>query len=473
MRRATSHRSLFIVVGTCLLALAASGCRSRGEVQVEAPDKLYASAANDLRSNNYRDAIKKLEALESHYPFSNPAKQGQLDLMFAYYKNGEGDSAVDQADQFIRENPTHPRVDYAYYIKGLVYYDPGAGWLEGLFHADVRKRPPHEARKSLQAFQSLVQLYPRSPYAADSRQRMIFLRNKLADYDLTVAEYYVKRQAYVAAVNRARGVIENYDGSPAALRALKIMSTCYQKLGITDLAKVADSVYAVNKNLPDVIEPTAGLAGVDPAKRGDTDWPTAGVTDLAGRWEALIGSTYANSATTDFKGGTKVTTDSGMGFNGGVQYHFTNQFSAGAQLSYDSKGYKAQLAGEQPGEVYSIKGNLKTTSLMVDSSWNFMTGRWSPFVTAAVGWSSVNTDVNTGPPDVGCWWSPWYGYICTAWQKTKTESGFSYEAGLGLRYDINDTLAWNGSYRIKWVGFDNATGTPRYDGFQLNLGWKF
>ena len=227
---ATAHRNcLPAVIVLALTALA--GCKGGGSGPVAAPDKLYDVASQDLRSNNFKGAIEKLEALESHYPFTNAAKQGQLDLMFAYYRNREMESAIDQADQFIRENPTHPRVDYAYYIRGLAYFETGGGWLEDVFRADIRKRPPHEARKSLQAFQILVQNYPRSPYAADARQRMVFLRNKLADYELAVAQYYMQREAYVAAVNRARAVIENYDGSPAAIEALGIMSAGYRKLG--------------------------------------------------------------------------------------------------------------------------------------------------------------------------------------------------------------------------------------------------
>jgi outer membrane protein assembly factor BamD len=245
MATAHARRPLLFVIG--LAALALSGCKGGGDVApVAAPDKLYDMAAQDLRSNNYKGAIQKLEALESHYPFTNSAKQGQLDLMFAYYKNKEAESAIDQADQFIRENPTHPRVDYAYYIKGLVYFDSGAGWLEDVFNADVEKRPPNESRKALQSFQVLLQQYPRSPYAGDARQRAIFLRNRLAAYELSVARYYMKREAYVAAVNRARAVIENYDGSPAAIDALGIMAEGYRKLGIDQLATVADQVRQAN-----------------------------------------------------------------------------------------------------------------------------------------------------------------------------------------------------------------------------------
>ena len=248
---ASTARRFRLYAGFILALSAIAGCKGGGQESVAAPDKLYDLASQDLRSNNFKGAIEKLEALESHYPFTNAAKQGQLDLMFAYYRNREPESAIDQADQFIRENPTHPRVDYAYYIRGLSYFETGGGWLEDVLHADIRKRPPHEARKSLQAFQILVQTYPRSPYAADARQRMVFLRNKLADYELAVAEYYMQREAYVAAVNRARAVIENYDGSPAAIDALGIMSAGYRKLGIDELATVADQVRAANAPVTD------------------------------------------------------------------------------------------------------------------------------------------------------------------------------------------------------------------------------
>ena len=137
-----------------------------------------------MRTGNYPSAIQRYELLEARYPFSEQAKQGQLDLMYAYYKNHAAESAVDQADQFIRENPAHPRVDYAHYIKGLVYFESGANWVERLFRADIAKRPPQDARKSFQSFQTLVQQYPKSPYAADARQRMVYLRNRLADYEV-------------------------------------------------------------------------------------------------------------------------------------------------------------------------------------------------------------------------------------------------------------------------------------------------
>jgi outer membrane protein assembly factor BamD len=253
MAAAFSRRFLAALLLAAAL-VATTGCsslkfwdRNKGEKVIEgSPEQLYSQAIKDIRNNNYPSAIQQYEQLEARYPFSEQAKQGQLDLIYAYYKGRNAEQAIDQAEQFMRENPTHPRVDYAYYIRGLVYFESGANWLERKFGVDIAKRPPHEARKSFQAFQSLVQQYPKSPYAADARQRMVYLRNRLADYEVEVARYYLKRGAYIGAVNRAKGVIENYDGAPAADAALKILANSYRKLGVEDLAATADAVRKAN-----------------------------------------------------------------------------------------------------------------------------------------------------------------------------------------------------------------------------------
>ncbi len=242
---ATTVRIRCTLLACAVLAAAAvSGCKSRGDEfdMRGTPERIHSEAQKDLKNGNYPNAVQKLELLEARFPFSEPAKQGQIDLMYAYYRNREPESAIDQADQFIRENPTHPRVDYAYYVRGLALFEGGANWLERVFRADMSKRPPQEARQSFQSFQTLVQQYPKSPYAADARQRMVYLRNRLADYELEVARYYMKRGAYVGALNRARGLIETYDGAPAVIDALKVMESAYRKLDMPDLAQVAEQV---------------------------------------------------------------------------------------------------------------------------------------------------------------------------------------------------------------------------------------
>jgi opacity protein-like surface antigen len=343
-----------------------------------------------------------------------------------------------------------------------------------MVHADVTKRPPQEAQKALQSFQMLLQRYQKSPYGADARQRMIYLRNRLADYEVSVARYYMKRGAYVGAANRARNVIEGYDGAPAVVVALQITADAYRKLGMEDMAKVADDVRAAN-NLPDTVGPAApgsasaaGLA-MSPETRGQV---RNGATARNQRWEARVGLTSANSTDVDFEGGTTATIDGGIGFTAGFAYHYNDRIQVGSTFTYDQKDYSAVLVGDQP-DNFAINGSLDSMTLMVDAAYSFLTGPLTPFVSAGLGWTWVDTNITNAPPDIGCWWNPWWGYICTSYQNTKTVDGLAYELGLGLRYDYSYNLFVDGSYKMKWVDFDNANGSPSFDGLQLNLGWKF
>src|SRR5512145_1777732 len=251
---ATNSRMRILVLTTAALLIATlAACGGNPRRPVGDAEKLYEMAKKASDNGNYRDAITYYEQLEARFPFSNPARQGQLDLMYAYYKNREPESAIDQADQFIRENPAHPRVDYAYYIKGLVQFERNPNFLERWFNADLSERPPIDARKSFQAFQTILERYPNSEYAADARQRMIFLRNRLASYEVYVADYYLKRGAYVGAINRAKYAIETYDGAPQIRHALEIMSAAYTKLGMADLAAESERVLKENYTSADTI----------------------------------------------------------------------------------------------------------------------------------------------------------------------------------------------------------------------------
>lgn len=233
------------ILALAYLALAA--CSSNPEQDVlSSPEVIYERAHKMLLQQNFEGAVKIYEALEARYPFSDSARQGRLDVMYAYYRSGETESAVDAADTFIRENPTHPRVDYAYYIKGLVYFERTPNVVEKLFSVDMSQRPPSEARRSFGAFQTLVQQFPKSEYAHDARRRMVYLRNRLADYETGVARYYLKRGAYVGALARAKYTIEAYDGAPAVKEALLIMAESYRELNMPDLAQQAERVYAQN-----------------------------------------------------------------------------------------------------------------------------------------------------------------------------------------------------------------------------------
>ena len=168
--------------------------------------------------------------------------------MYAYFKSGQREQSVEAADTFMRENPTHERVDYALYIKGISYFEEGKSFLERWFRRDVTKRPPKDVDLAYSSLRRLVERYPASEYAADARQRMIYLKNRMADYENHVAEYYIRRGAYVAALNRAKSALEEYNGAEGNARSLQLMAQAYENLGMGDLA--ADTRRVLAENFP-------------------------------------------------------------------------------------------------------------------------------------------------------------------------------------------------------------------------------
>lgn len=242
------QRRILLIALLLGAVVVASGCRTRPDKDLpqSGPELLYERANKSMAGQDYNNAIRLYEALVARFPFAQESRQARLDLIYAYYKGRESESALDAADTFIRENPTHPRIDYAWYIKGLVDFERTANIIERFLKVDLDERPPQTARKSFAAFRKVVDDYPKSEYAHDARRRMIHLRNRLADYELYVARYYVRRGAYVAAAQRANEVIEQYDGAPAVREALDIMIDCYDRLGMKDLADQTRTVVAAN-----------------------------------------------------------------------------------------------------------------------------------------------------------------------------------------------------------------------------------
>lgn len=191
------------------------------------------------------------------------------------------------------------------------------------------------------------------------------------------------------------------------------------------------------------------------------------------QWETRLGVNYLTTASTDFDGGTTAEFDSSFGFMVGIGYDLSKHFEIGANFSYDKRDFDADIAGDAAGEVFPVSGELDAMGAMFDLTYNLMAGSFTPFLVAGAGWNWVDTNIPTAPPQVGCWWNPWYGYICSGFQETKNVDGFTYMLGAGLRYRMNESLSLSGGYRMMWVDFPKAAGTPSYDAFQLVLGWGF
>ncbi|MDP6437272.1 MAG: outer membrane protein assembly factor BamD [Gammaproteobacteria bacterium] len=238
----------------CILSAALAGCffgkDDESEVTLSGAQQFYDRASTALKSGDYNNAIAYYEVLEARYPFSNQARQGQLDLIYAYYKDRQPEAVIDATQQFERENPTHPRVDYTLYMRGMALFSGEKGYFHELFNVDISKRPPKDARNSYAAFAELVRRFPNSRYAPDARQRMQFLRNRVAEHENHIARYYLARGAYAAALSRANYTLQVFDGAPTTPETLQIMIKSYRKLGMYDLAEDSERVLA--QSFPEV-----------------------------------------------------------------------------------------------------------------------------------------------------------------------------------------------------------------------------
>ncbi len=236
---------LILLVGLSLI-----GCSSNDElpgIDADAGEqKIYEDAQGYLRSDNYDLAVRSFQQLEARYPFGKYAEQAQLELIYAHYGAYEHEAAVEAADRFIRLHPQHPNVDYAYYMKGLAAYTANEDVFARFLPTDPTQRDTSQAREAFAEFSQLLARFPDSPYAADAEARMIALRNLLARHEINIANYYLRRGAYLGAINRGRYAVENFQRTPAVADGLAVMAQGYIFLGLDDLAEESIEVLAVN-----------------------------------------------------------------------------------------------------------------------------------------------------------------------------------------------------------------------------------
>ena len=199
--------------------------------------ELYATAKNHLDINNFSQAIEHFEILESRYPFGVYAIQSQLDVAYAYFKYNEPESATAAADRFIKLHPRHESVDYAYYLKGLINFGLQDSIMDRIYTRDLADYDKSIMQQAYKDFSILVNRFPESRYTADAIKRMAFLRNQMARAELKIAEFYLSRKAWIAAANRAKSLLETYQGSSSVMRALQVQIVAYEQLELEDLAQ--------------------------------------------------------------------------------------------------------------------------------------------------------------------------------------------------------------------------------------------
>lgn len=254
------QKKLSLFVASCVL-LGLSACSLFPEKVDETKNwsvtKLYSEARDEMNGGHYEAAIKLFERLESNYPFGTYATQAQMEIAYAYYKTQDQAQALAAVERFIKLHPNHPQADYMYYLRGLISFNDQIGFLSVLYAQDPTERDPKATRESFAAFKALVDKFPDSKYTPDAIARMKYLVDAMAQYEVHVANYYYRRGAYLAALNRAQGAVTDYSDAPAIEEALFIMIRSYDKMGMLDLRDDTQRVFMKNYPNSKFLKPNA------------------------------------------------------------------------------------------------------------------------------------------------------------------------------------------------------------------------
>jgi len=229
-----------------------SGCAASDEDETKdwTPQRFYVEAKESMDAGQYDTAIKNYETLEARFPYGRYAEQAQLEIAYAYFQNDEPELAIAAAERFIRLHPTHPHVAYAYYFKGVVYFNEKKNFFSTLLGSstDASHRNPKSIRDAYNSFKELVDRFPKSIYANEARKRLAYLFDAQARYEIYVARFYFKKEAYVATVNRCKTVLKKYQRSPVIEDALGLQLQAYTRMGLKELAN--DTLRLLQLNFP-------------------------------------------------------------------------------------------------------------------------------------------------------------------------------------------------------------------------------
>ncbi|MCG1018268.1 MULTISPECIES: outer membrane protein assembly factor BamD [Burkholderiaceae] len=241
------------IAAVTIAAAIVAGCHGLPEKTDETAawtnQKLYSEAQDAFTAGDWSKCSKYFELLQGRDPFGHFAQQAQINVAYCQWKDNETAAAEQAVDRFIQLHPDHPDIAYAYYLKGLISFNDDLGLFGRFAGQDMSERDPKALRDSYDAFRVVVEKYPSSKYAPDAAQRMRYIVNALASHEVHTADYYYRRGAYVAAINRAQMVLKEYKNAPATEDALHVMILSYRALNQPQLAD--DTQRVLTSTFPD------------------------------------------------------------------------------------------------------------------------------------------------------------------------------------------------------------------------------
>jgi len=445
-----------------LLLLLSTGCSEKLSRQKGLTDAdLFARGQQQSERKKYGAASEAFQVLLERFPSSPLAARAQFGLATNRMANKEEIEAEVAFDDFLRLYPADPKVPDALLMKGDLLsrqaLSPG--------------RDQGKTREAIKTYTLFLERETGTPRAREVSAKILELRNRLALHEATVVQHYLTRKKYESAEARARWAVATYPDVPVAPTLLALLVQALEKQGKKDDAGIARKTLA--ENYPDAggkkpvaVSSLAVAYQMSPSYRG-----------RRGRYEITLQPRYVASKEIGADGGSKLELDPALGFGVGFGYNFTNKFALHLDGSWTRSDYQAKITTTDSGGISTgattVGGTLDTATVALNLTYYFLNGPLTPFVMGGVGWTFLDSNIPSGgPPEGVCWWDPWYGYVCTYYRDTYTKDYFSYNLGLGARWDVIPGFFLRGSVGWQWVDLGQA-GTTDFMGGRLDLGYMF
>ena len=455
-----ARRALAPLVALLLLLLS-TGCSEKLSRQTGLTDAdLFARGQQQAERKKYGAASEAFQVLLERFPTSPLAARAQFGLATNRMANKEEIEAEVAFDDFLRLYPADPKVPDALLKKGDLLsrqaLPPG--------------RDQAKTREAIKAYTLFLEREPGTPRAREVSGKILELRNRLALHEATVVQHYITRKQYESAEARARRAVATYPDVPVAPTLFTLLVRSLEKQGKKDDAEIARKA----------------LAEKYPAAGGEKQVAVSSLTReyrmkmpyrvRRGRYEITAQPRYVASRDIDAAGGSKLALDPGVGFGLGFGYNFTNKVALHLDGSWTRADYQAKITTTDSSGISTVPttvgGVLDTTTVALNLSYYFLDGPLTPFLMGGIGWTFVNSNIPSGPPQGVCWYDPWYGYVCDYYQNTYTKDYFSYNLGVGARWDVIPGIFLRGSVGWQWLNLGRA-GTTDFMGGRLDLGYMF